>query len=458
MAKSTKDALLGLIRDGSPMTGRQQLSLTMMLAIPAILAQLSSVMMQYIDSAMVGHLGANPSASIGLISTSTWILYGFAVASITGFSVQVAQRCGAKEFVEARSIMRQGLVAVFAFSALIGLIGVAISGPLPRWLGGVPEINADASSYFWIFSAFIPISATGYAASAMLQASGNMKVPSIIYVSMCALDVVFNYVFIFLMDMGVTGAALGTGVAESLTSIFTVWYVLSRSKELNIRGERGSFMPRKEVVHKALGVSGPLWLQNVIMRGAHVMSTVIVAPLGPVAIAANAFAIVAESFCYMPGYGLEEAATTLVGQSLGARRKEIARRFAYMTMGMAALIMTFLAVLMFIFAPQLMDMLSNDPGVISLGAKVLRIEAFAETLYALSIVGFGACAGAGDTFVPTILNFASMWVVRIGLALILTPKYGLTGYWIAMMIELNFRGLLFLFYVKGNRWLRRSLV
>ena len=82
MAKSTKDALLGLIRDGSPMTGRQQLSLTMMLAIPAILAQLSSVMMQYIDSAMVGHLGANPSASIGLISTSTWILYGFAVASI----------------------------------------------------------------------------------------------------------------------------------------------------------------------------------------------------------------------------------------------------------------------------------------------------------------------------------------------------------------------------------------
>ena len=95
MAQSTKDILLGLIRDGQPMTGRQQLKLTMLLAVPAILAQLSSVLMQYIDSAMVGHLGANPSASIGLVSTSTWIMYGFATAAITGFSVQVAQRIGA---------------------------------------------------------------------------------------------------------------------------------------------------------------------------------------------------------------------------------------------------------------------------------------------------------------------------------------------------------------------------
>ncbi len=458
MAQSTKDILLGLIRDGQPMTGRQQLKLTMLLAVPAILAQLSSVLMQYIDSAMVGHLGANPSASIGLVSTSTWIMYGFATAAITGFSVQVAQNCGAKQFSEARRIMRQGLVSVFLFSALIALIGVAISWDLPRWLRGAEAIRPDATSYFWIFSAFIPISATGYAASAMLQASGNMKVPSIIYVTMCGLDVVFNYVFIYLMDLGVTGAAIGTGVAESLTSLFTVWYVLTQSKELNIRGEKGSFRPEKPVLRKAVRISGPLWLQNVVMRGAHVMSTFIVAPLGPISIAANAFAIAAESFCYMPGYGLEEAATTLVGQSIGARRKEITRRFAYLTTGMGALIMSALAVLMFFFAPQLMDILSNDPDVIALGARVLRIEAFAETFYAVSIVVFGVCAGAGDTFVPTVLNFSSMWLVRIGLAVILTPRYGLTGYWIAMMIELNVRGMLFLWYLRRESWLKKSLI
>ena len=117
--------------------------------------------------------------------------------------------------------------------------------------------------------------------------------------------------------------------------------------------------------------------------------------------------------------------------------------------------MTFLAVLMFFFAQELMTLLSNDPDVIALGAKVLRIEAFAETFYAVSIVAYGACVGAGDTLIPTVLNFASMWVVRIGLALYLTPRYGLVGYWIAMCIELNVRGLLFLFHVRGDRWMRK---
>ena len=114
-----------------------------------------------------------------------------------------------------------------------------------------------------------------------------------------------------------------------------------------------------------------------------------------------------------------------------------------------------MAVLMFIFAQELMTLLSNDPDVIALGAKVLRIEAFAETFYAVSIVAYGACVGAGDTLIPTALNFASMWVVRIGLALYLTPRYGLVGYWLAMCIELNVRGLLFLFHVRGDRWMRK---
>ena len=120
--------------------------------------------------------------------------------------------------------------------------------------------------------------------------------------------------------------------------------------------------------------------------------------------------------------------------------------------------MSFLAVLMYFFAPQLMGILSNDPDVVSLGARVLRIEAFAETLYAVSIVGFGVCAGAGRTLVPTLLNFGSMWLVRIGLALVLTPKYGLTGYWIAMCIELNIRGLLFIWRLKGERWMKDRLI
>ena len=458
MAKGLKDELLGMIREGQRMTLGQQIQLAFMLSLPAILAQTSSMLMQYIDTGMVGRLGANPSASIGLISTSTWILGGFTAGACSGFSVQIAHLCGAKDFKGARKILREGLTSVLILSFFLAAIGIALSSPLPGWLGGAPEIITDASKYFLIYSAFIPVGAVGWAASAMLQASGNMKVPSIMYTSMCALDVIFNYIFIFKCGMGVTGAALGTGLSELVTSAFAVWYVLWRSKELNIKGEKGSFVPKRRTLDNAWGITAPMWLQNVIMRGAYVMSTIIVAPLGAIAIAANAFAITAESFCYMPSYGIEEASTTLIGQSIGAGRKEVAKRFSRITMTMGAVIQTFLGILMFIFSRQLMGLLSVDPGVVELGAKVLRIEAFAETMYAISIVGYGCCVGAGDTLMPSLMNFCSMWIVRIGLAAILTPKMGLQGYWIAMCVELNIRGILFLWRLKGDKWMKHKVV
>ena len=458
MAESRKDILLGMIRGGLQMSVRQQIQLALMLSLPAILAQTSSMLMQYIDAGMVGRLGANPSASIGLISTSTWILGGFTAGACSGFSVQVAHLCGAKDFKGARAVLRQGLTSVLILSFILSAIGICLSSPLPRWLGGGPEIISDASKYFFIYSAFIPVGAVGWAASAMLQASGNMKVPSIMFTGMCVLDVVFNYIFIFVCGMGVAGAALGTGLSELVTSAFAVWYVLLKSKELNIKGEHGTFVPRRKTIDNAWSITAPMWLQNIIMRGAYVMSTIIVAPLGAIAIAANAFAITAESFCYMPSYGIEEASTTLIGQSLGAARKDIAKRFSRITMSMGAMIQTFLAVLMFIIAPQLMGLLSVDPQVVALGAKVLRIAAFAETMYALSIVGYGCCVGAGDTLMPSMMNFCSMWIVRIGLAAILTPKFGLQGYWIAMCVELNVRGILFIWRLSGDKWMKHKVI
>ena len=460
----TKDILLGKIRGGMPMTGREQLQLSFLLSLPSILAQLSTILMQYIDAGMVGRLGAEQAAAIGLVSTTSWIFGGFCIATSSGFTVQVAQRIGAGDFAGARSVMRKAFLSLLLFSGCLALLGVAISPSLPRWLGGAPELYADASAYFAIHTAFLPTMQLCYTAGAMLQASGNMKVPSLLNVAMCLLDVGFNYIFIYRLGMGVKGAAVGTGLAEIVTAAAMLWFLLVRSPELNLRQDgqttarQRSFIPDEDTLQTAFNICGPMWLQNLIMRGAYVMSTLIVAPLGTVAIAANSFAIIAESFCYMPGYGMEEAATTLVGQSIGARRKDLARRFAWITTGAGALMMLSLAVLMYAFAPQMMGLLTTDGEVIALGAKVLRIEAFAELMYGVSIVAYGACVGAGDTLVPSVLNFGSMWVVRIGLAVLLTPAYGLVGYWVAMCVELNVRGILFAWRIAGQNWLKKDIL
>lgn len=455
--KHSKDFLLEQIRNGGGLSTGQQVKLSLLLGYPAILAQLSSVMMQYIDTSMVGHLGSAAGASIGLVSTCIWLMCGFGMAATSGFSVQVAHHIGGNDFRGARDILRQALVCVLGFSAVIGLLGMAISKQLPLWLGGGPDIVTDAARYFLIMSLFMPAMMLDWMSAAMLQASGNMKVPSLLSIGMCVLDVAFNYLFIYRLHMGVVGAALGSGLAELITGLLMFSYLAFGSKELRLTQERGMYRPTDTVVRKAWDISGPMALQNLLMRGGYIAATVIVAPLGTVAIAANSFAITAESLCYMPGVGIADAATTLVGQSVGARRKELARRFAWITTGLGMGIMGLLAVLMFLFAPQMMGLLSPDAAVIDLGARVLRIEAFAELGYAAALVVYGAFVGAGDTRWPSVMNFGSMWVVRILPAIFVTRVYGLVGFWVCMAIELTFRGTLFLVRLRRDSWLKSSV-
>ena len=450
----TKDYLLGQIRGGGTLTSGQQLKLCLMLSYPAIIAQLSSVLMQYIDTSMVGHLGAAAGAAIGLVAPCMWLLGGFCGACSSGFSVQVAHLIGANDFKAAREVLRQALVSALLFSGLIALLGVAVSWPLPGWLGGSEEILNDSSRYFLIVAACIPLMQIDWMCASMLQVSGNMKVPSYLNIGMCVLDVCFNYLFIYVLDMGVIGAAIGTGLAELITASAMLYFVAVRSPELNLLQDRGSFLPTAKVLKKATGIGGPMALQNSLIRGGYIASTIIVAPLGTIAIAANSFAITAESFCYMPGYGIADASTALVGQSVGAGRKELARRFAWITTGLGMAVMSFLAVLMYAFAPQIMTLLTPDAEVISLGVRVLRIEAFAEMGYAASIVSYGAFVGAGDTKWPSIMNFTSMWVVRLLPAFFLVKIYGLVGFWIAMAFELTFRGIIFLVRLARGKWLK----
>ena len=226
---NSSGSLLALIREGRPMTTGQQLLLTAQLSVPAIMAQFSSIVMQYIDAAMVGSLGAAPAASIGLVSTTTWLFGGSCSAAATGFSVQVAHAFGAGDMKWARAILRQAFVAVLSFGLLLAAAGMAISGALPGWLGGDPQIRSDASLYFLIYSAFLPVLQLVILTGAMLRCSGNMHIPSLLSVLMCVLDVVFNYFLIFpTRDVslggltvtmpgagwGVAGAAVGTGLAE----------------------------------------------------------------------------------------------------------------------------------------------------------------------------------------------------------------------------------------------------
>ena len=459
--------MLAYIREGREMTQSEKLRLIVSLSIPSILAQISATVMFFIDASMVGHLGAKASAAIGLVETTTWLMGGLGMAANMGFSVQVAHAIGANDFKRARKILRQSLVCCFIWSLAISLIALSVSYPLPYWLGGSEDITHDASLYFALIGVFgIFFQMEGLAGS-MLKSSGNMKIPSILNIGMCVMDVCFNYLFIYILDMGVVGAALGTGAAEFITALLMLYFLLWRSDMLGIfkSGEDTDiedyertwrkFRPKADIVGNAFKIGGPMGLQHVLMGSAQVVSTLIVAPLGTMAIAAHSLAITVESLCYMPGFGIAEAATTLVGQGTGAGQKLLTRSFARMSVGLGMMVMTLMGVLMWTFAPELMSLMTPVDDIIQVGAQCLRIEAFAEPMFAAAIVCNGVFVGAGDTLRPAIMSLGSMWGVRLTLAALLATTYGLPGVWTAMAIELTFRGAIFLVRLFHGGWVKR---
>ncbi len=468
----TKDELLLRIREHGKLSSAEQLRLTVLLAVPAILAQVSTVLMFYIDDAMVGSLGALASASIGIIATTTWLFWSIISCAATGFSVQVAHRVGANDISGSQSVFRQSLIASMVLAVATMIIGALISQPLPHWLGGQDEICHDASTYFLIFTLGAPLAMANMLATSMLRCAGNIKVPSFANIAMCIMDVVFNFFLIFPTrtlnllgsaitipgaGLGVAGAALGTLTAEGITAAYLMWYAMVHQPELRLSGKRKSFTPERRTLAKAADIAGPIFLQRVLMNVAQIVTTIIVAPLGAVALAANALGITAESLCYMPGYGIGEAATTLVGQSYGARRYRLTDRFAWMTTLLGMAVMTLMGVVMYLAAPLMMASLTPDEAVRQLGTECLRIEAWAEPGFAASIVAMSCFVGTGDTRKPSMMNLFSMWAVRVTLAALLAPRYGLHGVWLGMAIELTFRGLIFLIRLKWGRWMNISL-
>lgn len=440
-----KDQLLTMIRDGSELSRRHRLSLLLGLSLPSMLSQISTIAEEYADQAMVGQMGADASASIGLVSTCIWLMGGLSHSASAGFYVQVAHCIGANDFRGARSVFRQGLTTCMALCLAIVAIGVCISPWLPRWLGGEQQLWHDATLYFAVFCLSMPLHQLTSLAGGVLRCAGSVGVPAFLQVLCCVLNVCFNYVLIFVFGLGVLGAALGTCAAELVVALFMTWYAVARCPQLRLSQDVGaSFRPSRITLLKSLRIAGPMGIEHGIMNVAQIVLTMIVAPLGAVALAANSFGITIESLCYMPGYGLSDAATTLVGQSLGAERRPLARQFARLTVGAGVLVMSLMAVVMYVGAPWVMQFMTPDAGVQALTTQVLRIEAFAEPMFAASIVCYGVFVGAGDTIIPCSMNLASMWLVRITLALLLVGTMGLVGVWVAMAIELCFRGAIFL--------------
>ena len=464
--KLSLEQLSARMRQGETIPLRDTAGVVLMLSIPSILEQIVVTAMEYIDAAMVGHIGAEATAAIGIVSSSTWLLHGILVGLYNAFSIQIAQYLGADRQQDARGVLRQAMLFNLAAGLAAAAFGIGISGHLPGWLGADVGLQANASAYFAIWSAALPFTMAMGMYTSMLRASGDALTPGLISVLVCVLDVVFNFflinptrtlwgITVWGAGLGVPGAALGTALATVVGGLLAFCILLFREGPLCIR-KPGSWKITRACIRNLGKVGVPLAAERAALSSAQVLLVRIVSQLGTVAIAANSLGVSAEGLCYMAGYGIQGAAIALIGQAVGAHRKDMAKRFAWLCTLMGMGIMTLTGAGLFAFAPALMSIFTADAAVIALGARVLRIEAFAEPMFGASIVASGAMQGAGDSTACFVLNLVSMWGIRLTLAFLLAPRFGLVGVWGAMCFELCVRGLLFLIRLARGKWLEKG--
>ena len=443
----------------------------MTLALPAIIEQIMITMVQYVDTAMVGSLGSQATAAVGLTSSTTWLIGGILSAAAVGFSVQVAQYVGAGKEDKARAVTGQAMKFTVLFGLLVTVLAVLLSWPLPHWLNGDAEIIAPASAYFRIYACALPFNFCVQMLSSVIRCTGDTRTPMRLNLSINLLNMVFNFLLIYPTrmltvfgrtfrmwgaDLGVQGAAWGSFLSLLLVSgaFLTVYFV----RESPVRPRKGEKYPfEKDCISTTVRLGIPVALERCAMSMAQIVITALISKVGVAAVAANHLAVTAESISYMPAYGVAAAATTMVGQALGAKRKDLARKFSHIATGIGVLIMTCGGLLLYLLADPLIRLFTPDAEVIELGRQVLRVVSFAEPFFGMSIVVTGALRGAGDTKAPFILGLISMWGVRITLSLLLVGRLGLVGAWIAMAVELGVRGILFLFRMLSGRWLEISL-
>ena len=465
--KKAKLDITEIIRNNEILKNSEIIKILIIFSIPNILEQVAITMIQFIDTAMVGNLGAASTAAIGVTSSTIWLFNGIFAAICIGFTVQVSQNIGAGKIDEAKSIIRQGILFVIIFGILASIIGVIISPKLPLWLGAKSEVVYNASMYFKIIAIFFPFLFGVNLFSGIIRATGDMKTPMVLNILMGILDVIFNFYFIYpsfqfklfestinikCMGYGVIGAAIGSGIAEVIVFILYLSILFFKNTKFKISFKE-SFRLTKVCIKNVLKLGFPVALERIVMCSSQVILTMIVASLGTVAIAANTISTTAESICYLPGFGISAAITVLLGQSVGAQNKYLTEKFAIIGNYIGMIIMGILGLLMFIFSIELISIFTNDLNVIQTGGNILKVEAFAEPFFAASIVIAGVFRGSGNSKLPFLIYLFSVWCVRIPICYFMSINFSIVGVWIGISFEIFIRGVISIVILFRKKWL-----
>ncbi|MBE6898479.1 MAG: MATE family efflux transporter [Ruminococcaceae bacterium] len=441
------------------------LGVIMALAWPTIVEQVMQTAVQYIDTAMVGSLGTQATAAVGATSTFGWMVFSTISALSVGFLSFIAQACGANDREAAKKAVSQAVLITLVGGILVTFVTTSLSGIVPKLMQVDPDIQELASTYFFIlYLPMLPRTASTIFGT-LLRAAGDTKTPMKVGILVNIINIVGNLLLIFPSreivlgslaftlpgaGLGVVGAAIASALAFTWGGIH-ITYALWKHPMVSPRG--CNLRPDMTILKPCIKIAIPNMFQRFGTSLGFVAFASMINSIGEVATAAHTIANTVESAFYIPGYGMQTAASTLAGNAYGARDNERLKKLAAMFIPVEIILMIVSGGALFVAAPSLMKIFSSNPEVIELGATVLRMVAVSEPFYGFSIIIEGMMLGLGKTKEPFVYNVLGMWCVRIIGTFICTQLLGmgLVSAWACMIgHNLLIFALYMVSYIRGT--------
>ena len=430
-----------------------------MLAWPVFIEQILVSLVSYVDTAMVGSMGANATAAVSISNSPNMLVNGTIMAIGVGFTAMISRSIGAEDLQRAKDLMRQALLVVVALGLPLMCLLLLLAEKIPLWMGAQAEILPDAAVYNRIIAASLIFRTMSMIITSIMRGYGDTKTPMFVNIGVNIVNVIGNFLLIyptrtmslFGMEFTMIGAGWGVAGAAAATSgsatigaliMLAVLFLKKGPMQLSIKGQ---YMPDWAILKTVFRISLPAAFERIAMSSAVIITTSTVA---------NSLYLTAESMCFMPGFAFSTAATTLVGQSLGAKRPDLAEKYVKITAKIASVVMLFMSVLLYVFAGPILRMFTPDLAVIALGTICLQYDAFIQVPQMLAQVLAGALRGAGDTKWTFIIITVSMWGVRIlGTVIgIRVLNFGLEAACLAMCADQCVRCILFFLRYRTGKW------
>jgi putative MATE family efflux protein len=428
------------------------------IAWPSFLELTLTQLTSMVDMMMVGQLGSWAITAIGLTNQPKFLMMTMFIAMNVGATALVARYKGAGDYKRANIILRQALLLTFVLSSISSIIGFIYAEPLVKFMGAADaETLAGGTIYLKIQMAGFVTMALTSTITATLRGVGNSRIAMMYNLTSNLVNVVFNYLLIHghlgFPRMEVAGASLATVIGQSVAFILALIVVLRGNQYLHLRLKEG-FKPHWESLKSIFDIGIPALLEQSVMRTGMIIYNITVASLGTVAFATHQICMNIQAMSFMTGQAFAVSATSLTGQSLGKKRPDMAQAYSIRTRRMGMTVSIILAFTFFFFGKNIVDLYSDDPGVIIQGAEILKLVALIQPFQSSQFILAGALRGAGDTRATAVISFITILLLRPGIA-ILTIRildFGLKGAWYALVADQLIRSLLVLIRYNSGKW------